>query len=243
MRRLPYWLGVVGALLLAPTLVLGQASDKTKSKEKAKTGAFKKGKGPGFFRGFAGRSGPRHGAWARGPRGRGRWARGPWGRRPGPWARGPWGRRPGPWARGPWGRRPGPWARGPWGRRPGPWARGPGGPPKGRFGGPPFGGPAFAFAKLKLTDEQKKKVGELRKKMREEFLKILTPEQRKTLEKFEKAFGGKKGPGKKGGKSGAKKTEARATDLDRREAVPSQVTAALPAVIGRKSPALRRLPE
>jgi Spy/CpxP family protein refolding chaperone len=52
-------------------------------------------------------------------------------------------------------------------------------------------GLASAFSRLKLTADQKKQMGELRKKMAAEFQKILTPEQRKTLEQLRKGRGGR----------------------------------------------------
>jgi len=43
-------------------------------------------------------------------------------------------------------------------------------------------GPMAAFAGLNLTEEQRTKLAELRKKQHEEFLNILTAEQKKSLE-------------------------------------------------------------
>lgn len=48
-------------------------------------------------------------------------------------------------------------------------------------------GAGAGMSRLKLTDEQKKKVAELRKKMAAEFESILTPEQKKTFEEMKKA--------------------------------------------------------
>ncbi len=65
--------------------------------------------------------------------------------------------------------------------RGGPEGGGPGGP-----GGPPPGGfhliPRFAAEKMDLTEDQKKKIGELEKECKAKLAKILTPEQMKTLE-------------------------------------------------------------
>ncbi len=108
-------------------------------------------------------------------------------------------RRQGPRGRG-WGRFQGP--------RGGPWARG--------------GNP---FARLKLTEDQKKKVRELMKKHREEFLAILTPEQKKALEEFRRGRRGRgpsRGQGRPEGRRGrgrrpADRRETEKKPADRRE--------------------------
>ncbi len=75
---------------------------------------------------------------------------------------------------------------------------GPGGP--GGFGGPPQPGqimPPFLADRLKLTDEQKKKLDELQKDVDSKLEKILTDEQKKQLKEMREAFG-RGGPGGRG---------------------------------------------
>jgi hypothetical protein len=78
-------------------------------------------------------------------------------------------------------------------RRSGPRGRGFGRDRGPRGGGWGRGGPGIAnlFGRLKLTDDQKKKVRELMKKHMEEYLAILTPEQKKALEEFRKGRRGR----------------------------------------------------
>jgi hypothetical protein len=98
--------------------------------------------------------------------------------------------------------------RGPGG--PGPRGRGgPGGPPFGGPGGPPFGGPGFGPPPpglilppmlqdmLNLSDEQKKKVGDLQKEIDDRLAKILNEDQLKQLKQMRDR--GPRGPGRNGG--------------------------------------------
>jgi hypothetical protein len=222
---------------------------------------------PGWARGYGS-----WGYWGRGPAWGRRPAWGHWYRRHA-WRRGgygpAWGHRPGyhrwGWQPPPGG--PGRWGAFPWGPRPGgppawgPWGRSwtppfPGGP-RGRPGGPgspppfpggpgPWAGPAPLgfFPGLKLTDEQKKKVAELQKKMHEEFLKILTPEQRQQLEKMKKGPRAKdQGPPRKEGKSPQKTTawqELRngGQSLERQLVTLWTALRSLPAIWGRETSSL-----
>ena len=92
----------------------------------------------------------------------------------------------------------------------GPGDGGPGGPPRhghGRRGGPDgLGGfhllPPFVVEKLDLTKEQQKKLAKLEKETKARLYKILTPDQRKTLEEARPPrseqggpAGGRRGPG------------------------------------------------
>ncbi len=100
------------------------------------------------------------------------------------WRGGRWGDFRRDWRGGRWGNFGRNWRGGWWGgdrsgRSRGPWGGPRFGPPRGaRFGGRAD----FMADRLKLTDEQKRKLAELHKKMRDEFVKILTPEQKKMLE-------------------------------------------------------------
>ncbi len=81
-------------------------------------------------------------------------------------------------------------------------AQPPGGTPGG-FGGPPQPGqivPGFLQERLKLTEEQKKQVEELQKEVDEKLAKILTAEQKKSLQELRNSFGGPGGPGSPGGR-------------------------------------------
>jgi hypothetical protein len=88
----------------------------------------------------------------------------------------------------------------------GPGGFGPGGPggPGGGFGGPPQPGmilPPFIQDRLKLTDEQKKKLEELQKDVDSKLGKILTDDQKKQLKDMQEGRGGPggRGPGGRGG--------------------------------------------
>ncbi len=95
----------------------------------------------------------------------------------------------------------------------GPGGGGPGGPPRrdgpGGRGGPAGGFhliPPFAIERMKLTDDQKKQLAELEKETKAKLYKILTPEQRKTLETARpprpRQGGGRRGPGGGPGEGG-----------------------------------------
>src|SRR3712207_1523392 len=76
---------------------------------------------------------------------------------------------------------------------------GPGGPPPGFKGGFPRPGqvlPGFLQGRLKLTPEQRKQVEELQKEVDDRLAKILTEEQKKTLQEAPKGFGPPGGPGR-----------------------------------------------
>jgi Spy/CpxP family protein refolding chaperone len=86
-------------------------------------------------------------------------------------------------------------------------AFGPGGPGGfGGFGGPPQPGQILAPAvqdRLKLTDEQKKKLEELQKDVDGKLGKILTDDQKKQLKDMQEAFG-RGGPGGRPGGPGGR---------------------------------------
>ncbi len=65
--------------------------------------------------------------------------------------------------------------------------------------------PPMLVDELKLTDDQKTKLAEIEKDLKTKLDKLLTDEQKKTLENFRPGPGGPGGPGgEKGGKGGDK---------------------------------------
>ncbi len=90
---------------------------------------------------------------------------------------------------------------GPPGGPPGPGGQdggGPGGPPPPDHRGGPGGGfhllPRFVAEKLNLTDEQQRKIAKLERETKAKLDKILTPEQRKTLDEARPPRPGEDGP-------------------------------------------------